>query len=43
LIEELRGFAGLGIQAVLGSVPNVYSITPLETIGRDVIPAVAEL
>ena len=43
LIERLRGFAGMGIQAVIGSVPGVERITPLEIIGREVIPAIADL
>jgi F420-dependent oxidoreductase-like protein len=43
LIETLRGYADLGIQGVIGSVAHVERITPLEAIGRDVIPAIAEL
>ena len=43
LIEQLRRLAGMGIQTVLGAVPHVYRITPLEIIGREVIPAVADL
>ena len=39
LLEQLRGFADLGIQHVHGSVPGVASITPLEIIGEQVIPA----
>jgi hypothetical protein len=31
------------MQTVLGVVPHVYRITPLEVIGREVIPAVADL
>jgi F420-dependent oxidoreductase-like protein len=42
LIEGLRWLAGMGIQTVMGPVPHVDRITPLETIGREVIPAVAE-
>lgn len=42
LIEHLRQLAGLGIQTVIGSVPNVERITPLEIIGRDVIPAITD-
>jgi hypothetical protein len=33
----------MGIQTVIGVVPNVDQITPLEVLGRDVIPAVADL
>jgi F420-dependent oxidoreductase-like protein len=43
LIETLRGFAELGIQGVIGAVAHVDRITPLEAIGRDVIPAVRDL
>jgi F420-dependent oxidoreductase-like protein len=43
LIEHLRGLAGMGIQTVYGAVPRVDRITPLEVIGREVIPAVADL
>ena len=43
LIGQLRWFAEMGIQTVLGVVPHVYRITPLEIIGREVIPAVADL
>ena len=41
--EQLAGFAKLGFSAAVGSIPNVASITPLEIIGREIIPAVAEL
>ncbi len=43
LIETLRGFAGMGIQGVIGSVAHVDKISPLEAIGRDVIPAIGDL
>ena|SRR5579883_108608 len=43
LIEQLRWLASMGIQTVLGAVPQVYRITPLEVIGREVIPAIADL
>jgi alkanesulfonate monooxygenase SsuD/methylene tetrahydromethanopterin reductase-like flavin-dependent oxidoreductase (luciferase family) len=43
LIGQLRWLAGMGIQTVLGVIPQVYQITPLEIIGREVIPAVADL
>ncbi|MBO0780520.1 MAG: LLM class F420-dependent oxidoreductase [Ktedonobacteraceae bacterium] len=43
LIERLRELAALGIETVLGVVPHVYRIKPLEVIGREVIPAVADL
>jgi F420-dependent oxidoreductase-like protein len=42
LVQQLRWLAGMGIQTVFGAVPGVDRITPLEVIGREVIPAVAQ-
>jgi alkanesulfonate monooxygenase SsuD/methylene tetrahydromethanopterin reductase-like flavin-dependent oxidoreductase (luciferase family) len=41
LIEQLRQFAGMGVQTVYGRVVNDYKITPIEIMGREVIPAIA--
>ena len=38
LLTRLRGYADLGIQAVIGQVADVSTIKPLEVMGRDVIP-----
>lgn len=43
LIGRLRWLAGMGIETVIGSVPHIERMRPLELIGREVIPAVAEL
>jgi F420-dependent oxidoreductase-like protein len=43
LIGQLRWLASMGMQTVLGVVPHVYRITPLEIIGREVIPAITSL
>jgi F420-dependent oxidoreductase-like protein len=43
IIADLNRLAGLGFQAALGVVGDVYSITPLEIIGQQVIPEVAGL
>jgi hypothetical protein len=43
LIAKLEWLGGMGIQTVLGWVVGVERIRPIEIIGRDVIPAVAEL
>ena len=43
LIMGLRRVAGMGIQNVIGVVPHLGRITPLEVIGREVIPAVTDL
>src|SRR5215213_9535664 len=42
LIAELHRLAGLGIQTVIGILSRVDPIASLETISREVIPAVAE-
>ena len=41
MIDELRALAELGVDTAIGGVRGVHTITPLEIIGRDVIPAVA--
>ena len=41
LLEELRRLAGLGIQEAHGVVPHVYQITPLQRLGKDVVPVAA--
>ncbi|HEY0806240.1 MAG TPA: LLM class F420-dependent oxidoreductase, partial [Pseudonocardiaceae bacterium] len=41
MIGELKSLADLGIDTAIGAVRNVHTITPLEIIGRNVIPAVA--
>ena len=43
LIEPIREFAELGFSEVHGSLRHVARIAPIEAIGREVIPAVAEL
>lgn len=43
LIGQLRWIASMGIQTVIGFVPDAHRITPLEVIGREVIPAVASI
>jgi F420-dependent oxidoreductase-like protein len=43
VIEKCRALAGIGIQQALFNMPNTHDIAPLETFGREIIPAVAEL
>lgn len=43
LIDQLQWLARMGIQTVIGFVPNVGDITPLEIIGSRVIPAIAAM
>ena len=42
LIGGLRWLAGMGIQTVIGSIPHVDRIKPIEIIGEKVIPAIRE-
>lgn len=42
LIGQLRWLAGMGIQTVTGFVPHIDRLAPLEIIGREVIPAIAD-
>ncbi len=43
VIEECRSLAALGIQHCIFNMPNTHEITPIETFGRHIIPAVADL
>jgi len=43
LVGRLKRLASLGIDTVIGSVPGVETLEPLEIVGRDLIPAVADL
>jgi len=43
MVDQLGGLAGMGFQAAIGAVANVWQVTPLEIIGSQVIPAVADL
>jgi len=42
VIRRCRDMAEIGIQHLIFGVPDNYTITPLDTFGREVIPAVAE-
>ena len=42
LIAELQRLGGLGIETVIGILSRVDPIASLETISREVMPAVAE-
>jgi hypothetical protein len=41
-VAALKELADRGIDTAIGGVRDVHTITPLEIIGRDVIPAVAD-
>ena len=43
LVGQLRWLGGMGIQTVFGFVEIVDAVRPLEILGRDAIPAVADL
>jgi hypothetical protein len=43
VVDQLGRLAGLGFQAAIGAVANVWKVTPLEVIAAEVIPAVASL
>jgi alkanesulfonate monooxygenase SsuD/methylene tetrahydromethanopterin reductase-like flavin-dependent oxidoreductase (luciferase family) len=43
VVDQLGALAGMGFQAAIGQVRNVWDVTPLEVIGSKVIPAVAPL
>ena len=42
VVEQLRWLAGMGIETVFGWVVGVDRIKPIEIMGRDVIPEVAQ-
>jgi F420-dependent oxidoreductase-like protein len=42
-IGELQRLASFGIQVAHGSVKDIWQLAPLEILGKEVIPAVAEL
>jgi F420-dependent oxidoreductase-like protein len=41
-LEQLRALAELGVDTAIGMCADVHAITPLEIIGREVVPAAAE-
>ena len=43
MVDRLGQLAGLGFQAALGAVADVWQVTPLEVMAADVIPAVSSL
>jgi hypothetical protein len=43
LLDQLRWLASMGIKTVLGCVVGVDRVTPLEIMGGEVVPAVADL
>jgi hypothetical protein len=43
LVELCEGLAEIGIDQATFNMPNAHEITPIETIGREVIPVVANM
>ncbi len=43
VVAECKTLASMGIQQAIFNMPNVHEIKPLETFGREIIPAAAEL
>jgi F420-dependent oxidoreductase-like protein len=43
VIASCQSLANLGFQHVIFNMPNVHDLAPLETFGREIIPAVADL
>jgi alkanesulfonate monooxygenase SsuD/methylene tetrahydromethanopterin reductase-like flavin-dependent oxidoreductase (luciferase family) len=43
IVDDLGALAALGFNAAIGAVSDLWDVTPLEVIGSEVIPAVADL
>ncbi len=42
ILDELGALAALGFDAAIGAVVNVWDVTPLEFVGNEIIPVVAD-
>ena len=42
ILQQLRHYATLGISEVHGIVPGVWKLSPLNILGREVVPAIAD-
>jgi alkanesulfonate monooxygenase len=43
IISRIEALAAMGFTHAIFNMPDVYKIAPLETFGKEIIPAVAEL
>jgi alkanesulfonate monooxygenase SsuD/methylene tetrahydromethanopterin reductase-like flavin-dependent oxidoreductase (luciferase family) len=43
LVDQLRWLSGMGVETVIGMVPGMDRIAPLEAIGRKIVPEIAGL
>ncbi len=42
IVDQCRALASVGIQHAIFNMPNVHEISPIQSFGREIIPAVAE-
>ena len=42
IINKCKSYADAGLQYIIFNMPNISDITPLETFGKEIIPAVAK-
>ncbi len=42
ILQQLQQFAAMGISEVQGIVPGVWKLSPLEILGREIVPAIAD-
>ncbi len=43
IVDEYRTFAEMGFQTAIAALPGVAGLTPLEVVGREIIPAIGAL
>jgi alkanesulfonate monooxygenase len=43
VVRGLREFAKVGVQHAIVNLPNVHEVTPVETLAKEVVPAIAGL
>ncbi len=43
VVKTCSDYAAIGVDHMIFNMPNAHELTPLETFGKEVIPAVAEL
>jgi F420-dependent oxidoreductase-like protein len=42
IVDQCRALASVGVQHAIFNMPNVHEISPIQSFGREIIPAVAE-
>jgi hypothetical protein len=42
-VDQLRWLSGMSIETVIGMVPGMDQIAPLEAIGRKIVPEITGL